>query len=339
MQIHEINPLNDDQMEPFYGLARRIYAHDPAWSPQSEAALAPLLARSGNLFVQPLLCIRDHTALARAVAIMYPDAANVDGKALGSIGFFECLPDQSGAGQAVLAQAEVLLRARGAQVIQAPRVDNMLMGLLVAGFAFPQTVLTAHNPPYYFDIFRQSGYQIVESLHTYIFHRKSAIPIPFFLPHYRTRIFNRQNLDREIRIFHHLQQDIFKSHPGWIPRSLEEDRRMIQGLLPMLEDDLIIIAEYKKNPVGLLICLPDVYQAARGQTVDNARLISIGVLPPYKKKGVGFLMGMHLRRHLLAKGYQTLEASLVRESNKPPQSLAKRFFGKKGREFVLLEKR
>jgi GNAT superfamily N-acetyltransferase len=338
MTVFEISPSDDIRLTQFYDLARQVYARDPAWSPHSEATLAPLLARTDGLFAQPLVYIQDGVILARAVAIMYPGGLNRNGKKPGYIGFFECLPQHPTAGRAVLEYAETLLGTHGAQTLQAPRVDNMLMGLLVAGFHLPQTVLTTHNPASYLDIFLQAGYQISERMHTYIFDRKSAIPLPFALPGFKTRPFNRQNLDDEIRIFHHLQQEIFRFHPGWIPRSLEEDRRMITGFLPMLEDDFIIIAEARKAPVGLLVCLPDVYQAARGQTVDNARLISIGVLQPYRQKGLGALMGLHLARNLLARDYQTLEASWIRESNTPPQNLARRFFGKKGREFALLEK-
>lgn len=339
MNIQPIYPSDKSQLAGFYELARQVYAADPAWAPQSDLALQPLLARTDSLFVQPLLCIRDDTVLARSVAIMYPGAVTANRQPLGCIGFFECLPQYPEAGRAVLAHAEMLLRAKGAAVIHAPRVDNMLMGLVVDGFYLPQTILTHHNPPYYLDIFLESGYQVGELLHTYIFDRRSAIHLPLSLPGFKTRTFNRQSLEDEIGVFHTLQKEIFQSHAGWVPRTLEEDRQMILGLLPMLDDDLLIIAETQDNrPVGLLVCLPDIYQAARGQVVDNARLISIGVLGQFVKKGLGILMGLHLARSLVSKGYNTLEASWIRAANLPPQNLARRFLGRQGREFALLEK-
>jgi hypothetical protein len=339
MNIQPISPSDDAQLEKFYELARQVYAADPAWAHQSDLALRPLLARTSSLFVQPLLCIQGDTALARSVAIMYPRVVNTNGQHLGYIGFFECLPQYPEAGGAVLAHAEMLLRAKGAAVVHAPRVDNMLMGLVVDGFQLPQTILTPHNPPYYLDIFLESGYQVSELLHTYIFDHRSAISLPLSLPGFKTRTFNRQSLEDEIGVFHKLQKEIFQSHAGWVPRTLDEDRQMILGLLPMLDDDLLIIAETKnKHPVGLLVCLPDMYQAARGQVIDNARLISIGVLAQFAKKGLGVLMSLHLARNLISKGYNTLEASWIRDTNLPPQNLARRFLGKQGREFALLEK-
>lgn len=340
MDILEISPADESNLGRFYELARQVYAHDPVWVPQSESAFQSLLAARERQFVRPLLCLQNDVPLARAVAILNPGAFNSQGQPVSYIGFFECLEQHSQAGGAVLEEAECLLRKQGATAVQAPRVDNMLMGLLVDRFDLPQTILTPHNPPYYVDIFLNSGYQIRERLYTYILDRKSAINLPLALPGYRTRTFNRQHLETEVMLFHNLQKEIFQHHPGWVPRTLEEDRQMINDFLPMLDDDLVIITEDKNgHPVGLLVCLPDVYQAFRGQTVDNARTISLGVIESLVNKGLGVLMGLHLARNLVAKGYKTMEASWIRDTNVAPQNLlTRRFLGRRGREFALFEK-
>ena len=203
------------------------------------------------------------------------------GRPVGYIGFFECLPEHLGAGVEVLLAAEGLLRAQGVATVQAPRVDNNLVGLLVERFDLPQTVLTPHNPPYYADILRAAGYGLRETLRTYVFDRGSLVNLPLVRPGFRTRVFDRRNLDEEVRVFHELQFEIFSQHPGWVARSLEDDRQLIVDLLPILDDDLVIIAEDRTGyAVGLLVCLPDVYQAFRGEPIDNARAISIGVVRP-----------------------------------------------------------
>jgi hypothetical protein len=219
-------------------------------------------------------------------------------------------------------------------------VDNLLMGLVIDRFDLPQTILTTHNPPYYAAILHNSGYQIRERLYTYLFDQKSAINLPLTLPGFKTRTFNRQNLEAEVQIFHALQQEIFSHHLGWVPRTLEEDRQMIEGILPILDEELVIIAEDKNNhAVGLCVCVPDIYQTFRGQAIDNARAISIGVIKSLVDKGLGVLMGLHLARNLIAKGYRTMEASWIRESNIQPQNLlTRRFLGQRGRDFALFEK-
>lgn len=340
MQIQPVEPADDAGMALFLGLALRVYAADPVWVPQSEAALRTVLAAPGSTFVRPLMCLQDGEVLARAVAILRPGAVDELGRPVGYIGFFECLPAHLQAGVEVLLAAEELLRAQGAAIVQAPRVDNNLMGLLVERFDLPQTVLTPHNPPYYADIVRGAGYGLRETLRTYVFDRGSLVNLPLVRPGFRTREFDRRNLDEEVRVFHELQYEIFSQHPGWVARSLEDDRQLIIDLLPILDEELVIIAEDRTgHAVGLLVCLPDVYQAFRGEPIDNARAISIGVVRPLAHKGLGVLMGLHLSRNLAAKGYRTLEASWVREDNLPPQNmLTRRFRGRKGRTFALYEK-
>jgi hypothetical protein len=340
MEIYDFSASEPAALEKFYAVAQQVYAHDPLWVPQSEAAVGKLFASAGQIFVRPVMAEDDGQPLARAVAILVAGAVDDQQRPRGYIGCFECLEQHPSAGQAVLRRAEQLLQAQGAASVQAPRVDNMLMGLVIGPQPMPQTVWTPHNPPYYADILTSSGYTQREQLLTYIFDRSCAINLPFQSPGVRTRCFDRQNLAQEIAVFHHLQQEIFTSHPGWVQRSLEEDRQMIEGFLPVLDDEMVIIAEDQhQRPIGLLVCIPDVYQAFRGQQIDNARLISIGALPASAHKGIGVMMGLHLMRNLLKKGYQTLEASWVRDSNFSPQNLARRFKARPGRLFAIYEKR
>ncbi|OGO62942.1 MAG: hypothetical protein A2030_07325 [Chloroflexi bacterium RBG_19FT_COMBO_50_10] len=339
MKTIDFSPADEDALYKFHALPQQVYAKDRLWTPQSEAAVSSLFTSLDKVFIRPLLCVHGGNPLARAVAILHPGARDDLERPLGYIGFFECLEQFPQAGSIVLEHAEQILKLQGAASVQAPRVDNMLMGLVVGDNSIPQTVLTSHNPPYYLDILRSRGYRVREHLYTYIFDRSSAINFHIQLPGIYTRTFNRERLQEEVRIFHTLQVEIFKEHPGWISRTLDEDRRMIEDFLPMLDDELVIIAEDKdKRPLGLLVCLPDVYQAFRGQRIDNARLISIGAIPAMTEKGIGVVMCLHLFRNLLGKGYQTLEASWIRDSNILPQNLARRFNGRPGRTFALFEK-
>ena len=133
---------------------------------------------------------------------------------------------------------------------------------------------------------------------------------------------------------------IFTGRNGYVPRTIEEDWEMIESALPFIDDELIIIAEDEKgNVIGMLICLPDLYQTLKGQPLNRARVVSIGVLPGWERKGVGALMSSHLMENLIRKGYQMAEGSWIFESNILPQNLAKRFNSQPGREFLLLEKK
>lgn len=329
------NPEDRDALERFSRLAEEVYRDDPIWVPQSEDYFrqAYAAARLGGAGFLPVMCLDDDRPVARAVAIYNPRSS------LASIGFFEHLPGAQAAGQAVLAYCEEHLARQGAGMVEAPRVDNLWMGLLVKGYDLPQAVFTPHNPPEYHQTFQRSGYHEVERLVTYCFTRTSVKIPTLQVPGIHTRPFDHSRLENEIHILNFLQGRIFADHAGYVPRTLAEDRAMLSAFLPLLDDDLVIIAEDTQNrPVGLLICLPDLYQAYKGRPVDSARLISIGVLPGWKYKGSGVLMVNHLVRNLLEKGYQLLEASWIKAGNALPQNLALRFGGQARREFVLFGK-
>lgn len=337
MEIYEIlNPDDEKGLAWFYQVARDTYHNDTVWIPQSEDFFRQTYyaSKTNGLQINPVVCLDDNRPIARAASIFNPNSPEQ-----GAIGFFEYIPEAHTSGEAILAFCENHLHRKGVTSIQAPRVDNMWMGLLVKGFDLPQTVFTPHNPPHYQQTLEASGYHEVERLVTYRFTRTSVQIPSLHLSGIFTRTFNRSQFETEVLVFHTLQNRIFSSHTGYTTRSLDEDRAMLTAFLPLLDDDLVIIAENADNEaIGLLICLPDIYQAYKGHPVTSARLISIGVLPDWKYKGTGVLMINHLVQNLLQKNYLSLEASWIKASNTLPKNLSLRFGGEPGREFALYQK-
>ncbi|MDV2990300.1 MAG: hypothetical protein P3T54_09190 [Dehalogenimonas sp.] len=326
----------------FLETARQVYAQNPIRVAESDQAfLQRYKARhnSDEIIIQPFVALKNEHPVARGCAILNKGSVDEDGGLIGWIGFFEALENHQDAGGAILKECESFLRTAGAKSVLAPKVDNLLVGLLVSGFDQPQTILTNYNPPYYPEIFRKLGYRVTATMRTFNYSRSSAKLPEVKLSGFTTREFNLNRLPGEIVIFNRLQNTIFAGSHNYTPRTLEQDREMVASLLPFIDPELIIIAEDAAGEaVGLLICLPDVYQSFRNQEIKRGRVISIGVVPGWKTKGVGALMGSHLARNLLKKGYEYLEASWILSDNLPPQNLAKRFIADDGKEFVLLGK-
>ena len=114
---------------------------------------------------------------------------------------------------------------------------------------------------------------------------------------------------------------------------------MIKECYRCLDDELVIIAEDRtgravRHACVLTGCLPGFSRRA----VDNARTISIGVIGPLVDKGLGVLMGLHLARNLIAKGYRTLEASWIREDNIRRRTCLPAAFSAARAQFALFEK-
>lgn len=344
MEIMELTPANDTALAAFGAVARTVYADDKVWARGSETLFIKHRDRhatgAAGLF-RPFVAIDGGTPVARAVAIRQERALGEDGAPQGYVGYFECVKDRPDAAAAVLARCHEVLREAGAVSAQAPKADNQLFGCQTGGFDLPHLCLTPHNPPWYRALFQASGYSVRHRISAFVFRREHAHRIPLWPTMGRTRTFDPTKLDREIADFHRLQPEIFGGRFGYVPRTLAEDRALIEGLLPVIDPELIVLAEDDSGrTIGILVCLPDFYQALAGQPVDRVRIVSIGVLPRHVRTGVGTRMAARLMQNLLAKPqYTYAEASLVLDLNIPPQALADRFGAEPGREFVLLEAR
>lgn len=344
MKVLELTPENDVLRTAFTGVAQEVYRSDPIWEEVSEIEFTTQWGHQidcqDGLF-QPVLVMDKGRPVSRAVAILRNKAVDETGAPMGYIGFFECLEGRPDAARAALEHCEHLLLKNGAFSVLAPKVDNQLFGCQIDRFDLPHVCLTPHNPPYYREYFEAAGYKVHQHIYSLYFTRETVPgPLNFTLPGFTTREFDPSHLEEESALFHSLQPQVFGDRPGYIPRSLAEDRAMIDRLLPFIDAELIIIAEKVGfGPVGILVCLPDHYQILAGRTADRVRVISIGILPAYVKKGIGTLMGAHLMRNLLRKKqYLFAEASLVLAHNIAPQALATKFPARSGRAFVVFEK-
>ena len=332
-----------EKLKLFHLIAERVYQDDPVWSPASEMMwqqrLEQLQATPAAIY-QPLIAIENGQPVARCLSIFLPNAQDNHIKPEAWIAFFEYLQGFESAAKKMLLHAEEFLRQNGAEIIIAPKSDNQLVGLLTAGFDLPHLAFTNHNPEYYFDFLHSCGYQPKTKMVTYFFTRSTTKGFTLNSRLIKTREFDRNNLDYEIEIFHALQSKIFEHRPGYIPRTFDEDKQMVQSFLPFLNDKFVIIAETTQGePVGLLVCIPDIYQQSNEGKINRTRIITIGAIPEYQNKGVGVLMGTHLMQNLLDdQQYERVEGSLILGNNKAVHNLVKRFGAQPGKEYWIVEK-
>ncbi|MFA6563142.1 MAG: GNAT family N-acetyltransferase [Verrucomicrobiia bacterium] len=80
--------------------------------------------------------------------------------------------------------------------------------------------------------------------------------------------------------------------------------------------ELVQIAEAQGQAVGFLFTVPDMLQAARGQTIDTAVLKSLAVLPAWTGFGLGGLLMARAQRIARELGYQRAIHALMHETNR-----------------------
>ncbi len=154
-QVEITQVASKAERDAFIKFPWRIYQDDPAWVP-------PLLLERKEFLDQKKHPFFEHGDAALFLArsggeivgrIMASDDPNYNAfhqSNVGCFGLFECVNDPAVAA-ALFEAAANWLRARGRDEIMGP-IDystNYVCGLLVEGFEFPPTLLTAHNPPYY----------------------------------------------------------------------------------------------------------------------------------------------------------------------------------------------
>lgn len=342
MRILEVRPNDAGAVEQFFRLPHEVYRDSPVWVPENRRNMQIFSDEEKGIARVPLLAVAVGKAVARLACIMHPGACDENGEKEGWIGYFEALPGYLEQAMKLIGHAELVLASLGAASVKAPKTDNQDMGFLTRGYHLPQTAMTLHNPPFYPELFASAGYAVKSRSLCFIFKRRGfRIPALALPRNVRTRELDMENLEREVRLFNRLQKEIFQGRNGYIPRTVEEDEALLASVMPHLNKDLVIFAEDDcGRPLGMVLCLPDFYQALKGEKVTRARIISIGVLPGWEKKGVGKALGYHLMQNLLNKtDFEEAEASFIRHGNRPPQLLALKFGASLGREFALFHKK
>jgi len=316
----------DGIIEDFFKVAHRVYESDKIWVQESKENIMNTIKKyNSKVFIGYVNNIPN----SRVVVFFKKREA--------WLGFFEAVTTDFGI--KLLKVVETFCQKKNIELIIGPKIDNLIQGLLIKGFDLPQTILTNYNPKYYKQIFSKSKYDPSIKMMTLEFSKKFVKKPKLKNCNVNIRMFNLNELEKEIVIFHKLQNEIFASHDRWVKRSLNEDKELIYSFLPIIDPELILIAQINKKPVGLLICLPDINQKLKGKVIDNARIVSIGVKKDYSRRGIGLLMANKLMETLFDKGYKTAEASWILKTNLPPQLLCKKFNAKLSKVYVVYSKK
>ncbi|MFO8022936.1 MAG: GNAT family N-acetyltransferase, partial [Perlabentimonas sp.] len=117
------------------------------------------------------------------------------------------------------------------------------------------------------------------------------------------------------------------------PLTEEEFYYMAQGLKKIAEKESLLIAEKDGQPIGYMISLPDfnmVFKKIRNgkltigglyhliswkKSVDKIRLMILGVLPEFRKKGVDGIFYLHLYDYIKKRNLKYAEICYVMEQN------------------------
>jgi GNAT superfamily N-acetyltransferase len=328
----------------------RIYAKDPAWVPPLIIERKGFLDRKRHPFYRHgdaalFLARKNGEIVGRIMASDDPNYNSLHQSNVGCFGLFECIDDRDVAA-ALFEAAANWLRTKGRTEIMGP-IDystNYVCGLLIDGFQFPPTILTAHNPPYYRGLIEACGFTKAKDWYAWWFAdpsravmhlRRLATRVQRHC-HVTFRPANLKNLRDESRRLREIYNQAWEKNWGFVPFTEAEIQFMTKELGPLLPPKFAWVAESGNKPVGFALGLPDINVVLRDlngrltrfglpiglikllfykNRIRKGRLVALGVIEKYRRAGIAEMLVLHVMEETMIKRGITGELSMTLEDN------------------------
>jgi GNAT superfamily N-acetyltransferase len=328
----------------------RVYANDPAWVPPLIIERKEFLDRKRHPFYRHgdaalFLARKNGEIVGRIMASDDPNYNALHQTNIGCFGLFECVNDRDVAA-ALFERAASWLREKGRTEIMGP-IDystNYVCALLIDGFQFPPTILTAHNPPYYRDLIESCGFTKAKDWYAWWFAdpaRAAARLRPLgqrFRKHLGVtiRAGNLKNIREESSRLRQIYNQAWKNNWGFVPFTEAEIEFMTHELKQLVIPEFTLIAEVGDEPAGFILCVPDINVALRHingrlttfglpigllkllyykSRTRTARLIALGVIEKYRRAGIAEMLVLRIVEDAMIRRGFTGELSLTLEDN------------------------
>ncbi len=356
-------------LDHFVKLQWQIYQGDPHW-------VAPLLMERRDFLnprknpfyrhgvVELFLARRQGQVVGRIAAVEDRNYNEFHGTNQGAFGLFECIDDPDVA-QALLSAAEAWIQARGLSSVMGPLSfsTNYECGLLVDGFDRDPAVMMAYNPRYYRALIEGAGYRKAKDLWAFWVdaQKEPDAKVARVADKIRAkqgivvRPANLKNFSAEVALLKKVYNAAWEKNWGFVPFTDEEFDHLAKDMKQIVKPELLLIAEVSGEPVAFSMSLPDANQAlkhAKGRLfptglvkllyyankIDQARLITLGIVPGYRRRGLDAILTLETLRAARRLGYRGGEISWTLEDNDLVNRAIESFGGEKTKTYRVYEK-
>jgi hypothetical protein len=297
-------------------------------------------------------------AVGRVAAFVNPTIQAKEALPVGGFGFFEC-PDDPAAARLLLDAAREWLRARGMEAMDGPinfGERDRFWGLHVEGFDRLPSYAMFYHRPYYRALIEGEGLQVYFRQYTYYMDvpaplapRLARIAESFAArPDIRFAHARKADPERLARDVHRVYTAAWGGHDGVSPLTLDQARRLVRQMLPVIDEQIIWFAYHHDEPVAMLVSLPGLNQIfervgpnfnwwgklrflfekwrweRRRDKIVNGLIY--GVVPEFQGSGVDVAMCYTARPVYEARGYTHAELVWIGDFN-PKMMAACRVYG------------
>jgi len=366
------------QLREFIKVPWMVYKDDPNWVPWLYFERLEFFDKGKNHFfahaeADYFIARRDGKAVGTIAAILNHRHNEFHGENVAHFGVFELINDAEAAA-ALLQAACDWAKERGVDKIIGPMnlSTNDECGMLLEGYDSPPVILIPYNRPYYHDFMAANGFTKAMDLLSW------EVPLePLVkgntMPEKVVRVVNAlrdrerltlrplnlKDLDGEIERLKTVYNSAWEKNWGFVPLTDDELDHLVNGLKPIIDPDIVLIAEKDGEPVGFCLSAPDVNVPLRSirpgpslissyigalRMIRNRhktpcfRVIALGVLERYRSSGIGALFYLEVVQRGFAKGYKTIDGSWVLETNDPMNKAIAMMGGKVYKKHRVYEK-
>ncbi|MBL8728653.1 MAG: N-acetyltransferase [Planctomycetes bacterium] len=330
----------------FLDLQRDFYRRDPDYVPPITSAEAWQIDLRKNPFFRHaeagfFAAYDGSRCVGRVSACRDRLHDEFHGDRIGFFGHFEA--SDAVTAQALVEHAATWCRQRGAEALRGP-VDlstNYRCGLLIDGDKGPPVVMMPYNPPQYAEWLAGCGLTKAKDLLA-LHVTDQALDlrrVDRIADHLRKktsatmRPLDMRRFDAECQVLWDLYHRIWERNWGFVPMTQDEFLAQARDLKRVAHPALMHIAEVAGAPVGFVVALPDVNVGAlacRGRllpfgwlrylramkTTRLIRVITLGVVPEWRRVGIEMLLMHKVIRSGLDVGFRACEASWILEDNR-----------------------
>jgi len=349
MEILEVESSSD--LTSFIKLPFALFRGDPHWVPPLISERRGFLNQKTNPFFRAakarfFLARRQGRYVGRIATCINFNHNEFHQDKTGFFGFFDCIDDYSVA-ELLFKVAMIKVKAEGMEQMIGPAnfSTNHEVGLLIEGFDSPPMVMMPYNKTYYPQFAERFGLRKVKDLIAFrIFAGSEFDPRMIRMAeHIRSRNavhlrnLEMKDFDAEIERINEIYNSAWAKNWGFVPMSRDEFRHMAKEMKPIVDPDIVYIAEVNGQPVGFSLTLPNINQALKylngrlfplglfkllwhtkiKNKIDSARVITLGIIPEYQKRGLDTLFYLDTIRTAAGKGYKWGELSWILEDNFP----------------------
>ena len=355
MTIQEVTTTKQERA--FDALPHRLHRAAPAYIGVLDNELDDVfnlqknkLFAAGGEARRWLLLDAQGTVVGRVAAFINPHTVRIDPTlAVGGLGFFECLDDQAAANQLLDAACD-WLRGKDLEAVDGPinfGDRDKFWGVLIDGFDHEPNYGMFWHPPYYQKLLESYGFQLYFKQYTSSrFTSRWDLPLhPRFWrlldeakeAGYVFGHADGRQPEKLAQDFLHVYNLAWGKHDGVKEMTMEQARKIVRELKPVLDDRIVFFCHYQGEPVGFYVNLPElnqifkhvghrlnllgklrfVYEKWKYMRRRDKKMLGViyGVVPAHQNRGLDMALIASTQDPVPAAGYKTTEMNWIGDFN------------------------